>query len=165
VAGGKVRVSAGILLYRRVAGGSIELLLAHPGGPWDAHREMGVWSIPKGEAETGEELAAVARREFAEETGHPAPEPLIPLGEIVQRGGKVVLGWAAEGDLDPAAATSNLCEIEWPPGTGKRILIPEIDRVAWFSPAEARLRLKDRQVPFIDRLELHLATERARPEG
>ena len=150
------RVSAGILLYRRSAAGELEVLLAHPGGPLYTHRDHGHWSIPKGEARPGEDLEDVARREFHEETGHPAAEALVPLGEILQKGGKRVVAWAAEGDLDPTAAFSNTFQMEWPPGSGRHVEIPEIDRVAWFGPVEARARIKDRQIPLIDRLEVLL---------
>jgi predicted NUDIX family NTP pyrophosphohydrolase len=151
------RTSAGILLYRR-AGGGLEVLLAHPGGPYFAHKDAGHWSIPKGEVEPGETLEAVARREFEEETGHPVPAgPLIPLGDTVQKGGKVVHAWAAEGDLDAAAARSNSFELQWPPFSGRWILVPEIDRVEWFAPDPARARIKDTQRVFIDRLETALA--------
>jgi len=157
--------SAGILLWRRRPG-SLEVLLAHPGGPFWAAKDAGHWTIPKGEAGPDEELLAVARREFAEETGcHlPAEAPVIALGEIRQKSGKRVLGWAVEGDLDPAAAVSNTFEMEWPPGSGRRQAFPEIDRVAWFDPVAARLRLKAAQVPFLERLEavLHAdGTDRA----
>jgi predicted NUDIX family NTP pyrophosphohydrolase len=147
------RVSAGLLLFRRVASG-LEVLLAHPGGPFFARRDEGYWTIPKGEVEPGEGLLAVALREFEEETGAapPAAEP-IPLGSIIQKGGKTVHAWALEGELDADAALSNTFELEWPPGSGQRRTFPEIDRVAWFDPVEARRRLKDSQVPFIDRLE------------
>jgi predicted NUDIX family NTP pyrophosphohydrolase len=147
------RVSAGVLLFRRRAGG-LEVLLAHPGGPFFARRDEGHWTIPKGEVEPDEDLLAVALREFEEETGTPAPtgEP-TPLGSIVQKGGKVVHAWAIQGDLDPTAATSNTFELEWPPGSGRRQAFPEVDRVAWFGPPEARRRLKPTQTPFIDRLE------------
>jgi predicted NUDIX family NTP pyrophosphohydrolase len=146
------RVSAGILLHRQRAG-RLEVLLAHPGGPFHARRDLGAWTIPKGEVEPAEELVDVARREFAEETGHPAPaDAPIPLGTIRQRGGKLVHAWALRGDLDPAAAHSNTFSMEWPPGSGRMEAFPEIDRVAWFDLAEARLRLKDAQVPFLDRL-------------
>jgi predicted NUDIX family NTP pyrophosphohydrolase len=147
------RVSAGVLLFRRRANG-LEVLLAHPGGPFFSSRDEGYWTIPKGEVEPGEDLLAVALREFEEETGARPPdaEP-IPLGSIVQKGGKTVHAWALEGELDPDAAASNLFELEWPPGSGRRRTFPEIDRVAWFDPVEARRRLKDTQVPFIDRLE------------
>lgn len=146
------RRSAGLLLFRRAAGG-IEVLLAHPGGPVWARRDEGVWTVPKGEFEPGESAFDVARREFEEETGRAAPdgEP-IELGQIRQKGGKVVEAWALEGDLDPATARSNTFPFEWPPRSGRWITIPEVDRVEWFGPDEARRRIKDTQVPFIDRL-------------
>jgi predicted NUDIX family NTP pyrophosphohydrolase len=147
------RISAGILLFRR-GSGRLEVLLAHPGGPFFTRRDAGYWTIPKGEVDPDEELIAVARREFEEETGHPPPdgEP-IPLGNIVQKGGKVVHAWALEGDLDPATSVSNTFELTWPPGSSRRASFPEIDRVEWFDPAEARLRMKATQIPLIDRLE------------
>ena len=161
-----VRRSAGILLFRRPPSGGVpELLLAHPGGPFFASRDDGHWSIPKGEPDEGEDdLLAVARREFAEETGHDAPaglrggQPPIDLGTIVQKGGKVVHAWAIEGDLEPAAAVSNEFEMEWPPRSGRRQVFPEIDRVDWFRPEEARRRLKPTQAPFVDRLLAALTT-------
>jgi predicted NUDIX family NTP pyrophosphohydrolase len=152
------RTSAGILLYRR-RGSGIELLLAHPGGPFFSRRDEGYWTIPKGEVDPDEDLLSVARREFEEETGHGAPdgEP-IPLGSIVQKGGKVVHAWALEGDLDPATSVSNTFELTWPPGSGRRESFPEIDRVAWFDPGEARRRVKPTQIPLMDRLEVALNT-------
>jgi predicted NUDIX family NTP pyrophosphohydrolase len=151
------RTSAGILLWRNREGG-VEVLLAHNGGPYWARKDHGHWTIPRGEVEPGEELAAVARREFAEETGHVVPDgPLIDLGQIRQKSGKVVLGWAVEGDLDPATAVSNTYEMEWPPRSGRVQAFPEIDRVEWFGLEEARGRLKEAQVPFLDRLEAALA--------
>jgi len=163
-----VRRSAGILLYRRSAGRDRppEILLAHPGGPFFSRRDEGHWSIPKGEPDEpdGDDLLLVARREFEEETGHAAParqadgSPPIDLGTIVQKGGKVVHGWAIEGDLDPTTAISNEFEMEWPPRSGRREVFPEIDRVAWFDPEEARRRLKATQVPFVDRLVAALGT-------
>lgn len=156
---GRSRVSAGILLYRHGAGG-LEVLIGHPGGPYFARKDAGHWSIPKGEVDGEENLEAVARREFEEETGSPVVAPagdLIPLGDIVQKGGKQVVAWAAEGDLDADAARSNLFAMEWPPGSGRMAEFPEIDRVAWCSPAEARRLLKPTQHPFIDRLEAWLA--------
>ena len=147
------RRSAGLLLYRRRADGTIEVLLAHPGGPVWAKRDEGAWTVPKGEFHDGEQAWDVARREFEEETGHPPPdgEP-IGLGEIRQKGGKFVEAWALEGDLDPATAHSNTFPFQWPPRSGKWITIPEIDRVEWFAPDKARKRIKDTQIPFIDRL-------------
>jgi predicted NUDIX family NTP pyrophosphohydrolase len=151
------RTSAGILLWRSREGG-VEVLLAHNGGPFWARKDHGHWTILKGEVEPGEELAAVARREFAEETGHQLPDgPQIALGEIRQKSGKVVFGWAVEGDLDPATAVSNTFEMEWPPRSGRTAAFPEIDRVEWFGMDEARTRLKAAQVPFLDRLESALA--------
>lgn len=151
------RISAGILLYRRPAGG-IEVLLGHPGGPFYASRDLGEWSIPKGEVEEGEDLEVVARREFREETGHPVPDGLaVPLGTVRQKGGKIVHAWAIEGDLDPATARSNTFTMQWPPGSGSWIAVPEIDRVEWFVPAEARRRIKETQIPFLDRLLASLA--------
>jgi predicted NUDIX family NTP pyrophosphohydrolase len=146
------RTSAGILLWRRREG-RLEVLLAHQGGPFWAKKDHGHWTVPKGETEPGEELDAVARREFAEETGHALPDgPMIPLGEIRQKSGKRVVAWAVEGDLDPSTAVSNVFEMEWPPRSGRRQEFPEIDRVEWFDPGEARRRLKAAQVPFLDRL-------------
>jgi len=147
------RISAGILLYRR-QGLALEVLIGHPGGPFFERRDEGVWTIPKGEVEPEENLLAVAEREFLEETGHPVPAgPRLELGSIVQRGGKTVHAWAVEGDLDVASAHSNLFEMEWPPGTGRVVFFPEIDRVAWLDPADARRLIKDAQAALIDRLE------------
>jgi len=152
------RVSAGIVLFRR-RDGRLEVLLAHPGGPVWRRRDEGAWSVPKGEPDDGEDdLLTVARREFEEETGHPLPEggPTVHLGSIRQKGGKVVHAWAVEGDLDPAAAHSNEVSMEWPPRSGRWLTFPEIDRVHWFEPAEARRRIKDTQIPLVDRLVDHL---------
>jgi predicted NUDIX family NTP pyrophosphohydrolase len=152
------RTSAGIVLWRSRQG-RLEVLLAHQGGPFWAKKDLGHWTIPKGEAEPGEELVAVARREFAEETGTKVPDgPLVELGEIRQKSGKLVLGWAAEGDLDPSTAVSNTFDLEWPPHSGVVRAFPEIDRVEWFELAEARRRLKAAQVPFLDRLQAALAS-------
>jgi predicted NUDIX family NTP pyrophosphohydrolase len=136
----------------------VEVLLAHPGGPLWARKDAGAWTVPKGEIEEGEEPLAVAWREFEEETGQPPPNDPDPiaLGEIRQKGGKVVLAWAAEGDLDPETARSNTFPLEWPPRSGRWITVPEIDRVAWFAPDEARRRIKDTQVPLVDRLVRHV---------
>jgi len=153
-------MSAGILLFRRTADG-LEVLLAHPGGPFFVRKDAGHWTIPKGEVDPDEALVDVARREFEEETGQPLPDgTLVDLGSIVQKGGKVVHAWAVEGDLDPAVAVSNEFELEWPPGSGRRQSFPEIDRVAWFDPAKARELIKATQVPLIDRLEAVVAAGR-----
>ena len=152
------RTSAGLLLWRR-RDGRLEVLLAHQGGPFWAKKDLGHWTIPKGEVEPGEQFEAVARREFAEETGHDPPDrTLVELGEITQKSGKLVLGWAVEGDLDPSTAVSNTYEMEWPPHSGVVQSFPEIDRVEWFDLDEARRRLKAAQVPFLDRLQAAIAT-------
>lgn len=153
-------MSAGILLFR-VAGGRLEVLLGHPGGPFFRARNEGAWSILKGEVEPGEDLLGVARREFEEETGSSVPDgAVLALGSVVQKGGKLVWAWAVEGDLDPAAAVSNTFEMEWPPGSGRRERFPEIDRVEWFAPADARRCITAAQAVFIDRLEELRAAER-----
>ena len=149
--------SAGILLWRR-SSGRVEVLLAHMGGPFWVNKDLGHWTIPKGEVEAGEELVDVARREFEEETGHAPPDgDVIPLGSIRQKSGKMVHGWAIEGDLDPSTAVSNTYEMEWPPRSGRTASFPEIDRVEWFDPDSARAKLKAAQVPFLDRLDEALA--------
>jgi predicted NUDIX family NTP pyrophosphohydrolase len=150
-------VSAGILLFRGRQG-RLELLLAHQGGPFWRTKDLGHWTIPKGEVEPGEALLDVARREFAEEVGLEIEfTDDLPLGEITQKSGKVVVAWAVEGDLDPTLAHSNTFSMEWPPRSGRVEVFPEIDRVEWFDAAEARERMKAAQVPFIDRLEAALA--------
>jgi predicted NUDIX family NTP pyrophosphohydrolase len=150
------RTSAGILLWRSREG-RLEVLLAHPGGPLWVNKDIGHWTIPKGEIEPGEEFVAVARREFAEETGLEVPDdPLIELGQITQKSGKLVLGWAVEGELDPSTAVSNTYDMEWPPRSGVIQSFPEIDRVEWFDLDEARRRMKAAQVPFLDRLQAAL---------
>ncbi len=150
--------SAGILLYRR-AGGALNVLLVHPGGPFWGRRDDGVWSIPKGEYERGsEDPLLAARREFAEELGSPAPEgEPIELGEVTQRAGKRVHAWALEGDLDAGAIVSNTCFVEWPPRSGRQLEIPEVDRAEWLSPADARVKINPAQAALIDRLEAALA--------
>jgi predicted NUDIX family NTP pyrophosphohydrolase len=150
-----VRHSAGIVLYRRAASrpGHIEVLLGHPGGPYWATKDEGAWGIPKGEIEPDEEPLAVARREFEEETGHPAPVGgEIPLGEIRKKSGKVVTAWAVAGDLDPATAHSNTFPMEWPPNSGQFIDVPEFDRVAWFTSEEARTSMRGAEWPLVERL-------------
>lgn len=146
------KLSAGLLLYRR-SGDVIQVLVAHPGGPIWARRDLGSWSLPKGAPHDGEDLLAAARREFEEETGHLAPDgEAIDLGEVRMRSGKVVHAWAAEGDLDPGRIHSMRAEVEWPPRSGRMILVPEIDRVLWADPPEARRRLNPAQAAFVDRL-------------
>jgi predicted NUDIX family NTP pyrophosphohydrolase len=148
-------VSAGLLLFRRTPRG-LELLLAHPGGPFWRDREAGAWTIPKGMVNEGEDLLDAARREFGEETGISSTGPYLPLGSIRQKGGKVVHAWAWEGDADAGAIVSNTTTSEWPPGSGRRITYPEVDRCGWFDPASARQRINAAQAELIDRLEAAL---------
>jgi predicted NUDIX family NTP pyrophosphohydrolase len=144
--------SAGILLHRR-GGGGREVLLVHPGGPFWAKKDRGAWSIPKGEYEDGEDARACALREFSEELGAAPPDrELVDLGEVRQRGGKVVTAWALEGDADPAAIRSNTFTIEWPPRSGRMREFPEVDRAGWFGLDEARERILPAQAPLLDRL-------------
>jgi predicted NUDIX family NTP pyrophosphohydrolase len=143
--------SAGILLYN-LAAGEPRVLLVHPGGPFWAKKDAGAWSIPKGEYQPGEEPLAAAIREFGEETGMEAKGDFQPLGEIVQKSGKVVSAWACEGDFDPASLVSIRCEIEWPTASGKRLSIPEVDRAEWFTLDEARPKLNPAQIPLLARL-------------
>ena len=147
----KQKESAGLLMFRRRNGG-LEVLLAHPGGPFWAARHEGAWTIPKGGVHSGEEALAAACREFQEETGFTAHEPFIALGSIVQRSGKVVHAWAFEGNCDPDLLVSVTTSTEWPPRSGQRITIPEIDRASFFSLDEARSVINVAQAQLLDRL-------------
>lgn len=149
-----MKASAGILLYR-LAGDTPEVLLVHPGGPYWAKKDLGAWSIPKGECEDGEDPRDCALRELGEELGAaPALEAGAPieLGSVRQKSGKVVHAWAAEGDFDPAALRSNTFTMEWPPRSGAAGEFPEVDRAEWFEPAEAKRRILAAQAELIDRL-------------
>ncbi|MFD8460786.1 NUDIX domain-containing protein [Streptomyces antimycoticus] len=145
--------SAGLLLYRG-AGPATEVLLAHMGGPFWATKDAAAWTVPKGEYDEDETPEAAARREFEEELGVPPPggEP-IPLGSVTQTGGKEVTVWALAGDLDPERITPGTFTMEWPKGSGRTREFPEIDRVAWFGPDEARRKIVTKQRVFLDRLE------------
>jgi predicted NUDIX family NTP pyrophosphohydrolase len=147
--------SAGILLYRLEDGEPL-LLLVHPGGPYWAKRDLGAWTIPKGEYEEGESARVCALREMGEELGAAAPaltaEQLLDLGSVRQKSGKVVEAWAAEGEFDPAALSSNTFRLEWPPRSGSEREFPEVDRAEWFDPAQARRRILAAQAELIDRL-------------
>ena len=151
-----VKRSAGLLMYRRGDAG-LAVLLVHPGGPFWAKKDLGAWSIPKGEYAADEEPLAAAQREFVEETGAQPRGEFLPLGEVKQPGGKHVTAWAVEGDFDPATLVSTTFELEWPPRSGRRQSFPEVDRAGWFSPDEAREKILAGQRPFIDRLEKMLA--------
>lgn len=146
--------SAGVLLFRNRA--APELLLIHPGGPYWAKKDLGAWSIPKGEIDPGEEPQSCALRELREELGPAAPslgpDELIELGSIRQKGGKVVYAWAAEAEFDPTALQSNSFELEWPPHSGERREFPEVDRAEWFEPVAAQDKILAAQAELIDRL-------------
>ena len=148
--------SAGLLMFRR-KGDAVEVLLAHPGGPFWSRRDAAAWTLPKGEIGPGEEALAAARREFAEETGFASAPPFVPLGELKQKSGKRISAWAFEGDADPARLVSNEFEMEWPPRSGRTRRFPEIDRVEWFGLDAARAKLIAGQAPFSDALEAWLA--------
>jgi len=151
------KLSAGMLLYR-IRGEAVEVLLVHPGGPFWASKDLGAWSIPKGEYAHGDDPLAAALREFEEETGQPPPRAgLLELGAVRQRGGKVLTAWAAAGDLDPAAIASNTFAMEWPPRSGNQREFPEVDQAGWFDPPTAREKLLSGQRELLDRLLRHLA--------
>lgn len=147
--------SSGLLLYRYAVSG-LEVLLVHPGGPFWERKDLGAWSIPKGEATKGEDLLAAAQREFREETGFTAEGPAIPLGHVRQSGGKIVHAWAVSGDIDPRQLRSNTFEIEWPRGSSQTRRFPEVDKAGWFKLAEARRRIVSAQVAFLDALAAEL---------
>jgi predicted NUDIX family NTP pyrophosphohydrolase len=148
--------SAGIVPFRRSGGGQLEVLLVHPGGPFWARRDAGVWSIPKGEVEAGEQERACALRELEEETGATfhdvADERLLALGEVRQKSGKVVVAWALETDLDADTIVSATFELEWPPRSGRVQTFPEVDRAAWLALPAAREKLLPAQAPLLERL-------------
>jgi predicted NUDIX family NTP pyrophosphohydrolase len=138
-------------MFRR-CGGAPEVFLVHPGGPFWTKRDLGAWSIPKGEFEAGEDPLAAARREFEEETGLVPAGDFVPLRPRRQPSGKVVHAFAFEGDCDPTAIVSNTFETEWPPGSGRRRAFPEVDRAAWFPLEEAKRRLVSGQIGFVEEL-------------
>jgi predicted NUDIX family NTP pyrophosphohydrolase len=146
------KVSAGLLMYR-VRESELEFLLAHPGGPFWKDRDVGAWTIPKGEIHPGEEPIAAARREFEEEIGLEPVGNLIALKPITQKGGKIVHAWAFEGDLDVNSIHSNTFEMEWPPRSGKFQTCPEVDRAGFFRMGEAKIKINPAQIAFLEELE------------
>ena len=144
-------------MYRRHKN-SLEVFLIHPGGPFWFKKELGAWSIPKGEYTAEEPAIDAAQREFEEETGLAPVGPFIELGDVKQSGGKIVLGWAFEGDLDPKDLRSNTFSMEWPPRSGRQQEFPEVDRGAWYSVDAARQRINKGQLPFLDRLVSYIAS-------
>jgi len=143
--------SAGILLYRIKK--NIEIFLVHPGGPYFKNKDLGSWTIPKGELITGEKPLEAASREFLEETGQTMTGEFIPLEPIRQKGGKQVLAWALQGDIDPAKCICNSFEIEWPPRSGSKRSFPEVDKYEWLTIEDARLKINPAQIDFLDQLE------------
>jgi predicted NUDIX family NTP pyrophosphohydrolase len=149
------RTSSGLLLYRKSP--TLQVLLVHPGGPFWTHKDLGAWSIPKGEVQSDEDLLATAQREFTEELGFPPTPPFHPLGQIRQKAGKIVHAWAFEGDCDPTQCKSNTYRIEWPPKSGKWASYPEVDRAEFFALPTAREKINAGQIPFLEALETLLA--------
>jgi predicted NUDIX family NTP pyrophosphohydrolase len=145
------KISAGLLMYRDTDH-DLEVLLVHPGGPYWQRKDNGVWTIPRGEVENGEDYLTAAIREFQEETGWQPQGPYLPLGEVRLRSGKAIHAWAFCGSFDPASLRSNLFEIEWPPKSGRRQQFPEIDRAGFFTMVEARKKIRIPELPFLDRL-------------
>ncbi len=140
-------------MYRLANGGGLQILLVHPGGPYFSGKDAGVWTIPKGVPNAGEDLLDCARREFREETGFdPGPGPFTPLGAVKQKGGKTVQAWAFAGDCDPARCVSNTFKVQWPPRSGKWAEFPEIDRAEFFGIAAAMEKINASQADFLDRL-------------
>jgi len=132
--------------------GVLEVFLVHPGGPFWAKKDLGAWSLPKGEFDPEEDALAAARREFAEETGFPAEGEFIPLTPLKQPSGKIIAAWAFEGDCDPGAVQSNTFTLEWPPRSGKQKEFPEIDRAGWFTLEEAKVKITKGQTGFLEEL-------------
>lgn len=158
-----MRTSAGILVFRIGAGGSVEVLLGHMGGPYWSRRDAGAWTIPKGEHPPDEEPLDAARREFVEELGVDVPSgDLVDLGEVRQSSAKRLRCWAVAGDIDVSAVVSSTFEIEWPPRSGRTAEFPELDRAEWFPLDVARDKLVRGQVPVLDRLAERLGAEPVR---
>jgi len=154
-----MKTSAGLLLYRRRD--FIEVFLVHPGGPLWAKKDAGAWSLPKGEFDAGEDPLEAAKREFLEETGTAIDGDFVALSPVVQRSGKTVFAWAIEAELDPSQLKSNSFSMEWPPRSGRFAEFPEVDRAAWFDLPEARNRILDGQVSFLDQLDRLVRTSAA----
>jgi predicted NUDIX family NTP pyrophosphohydrolase len=145
------KTSAGILMFKRHSG-ELLVLLSHPGGPFWKNRDVGAWTIPKGELEIDEEPAAAACREFEEEMGSSPGKLLSPLGEITQKGGKRVIAFAVEGEFDVSSLRSNTFEMEWPPRSGRKESFPEVDQAQWMTIAQARTKILPSQIELLQRL-------------
>jgi predicted NUDIX family NTP pyrophosphohydrolase len=155
------KVSAGLLMYRKVAG-VLEVFLVHPGGPFFAKKDLEVWGIPKGEIDKGEDALAAARREFEEETGFKAEGEFLPLMPVTQKGGKIVQAWAMEGDCDPKKMKSNTFTMEWPSRSGRNQEFPEVDRSGWFAIDEAKRKINPAQIGFLDELQRVIESRESR---
>ena len=152
----QIKQSAGLLMFRD-SGDALKVFLVHPGGPYWSKKNEGSWTLPKGEYEDGEEALAAAQRESQEETGFIASAPFLELGSVRQKSGKVVLAWAFAGDCDPGQLVSNTCKVEWPPRSGKHIVIPEVDRGAWFTVRDAVTFIREEQQALLPRLQEQLS--------
>jgi predicted NUDIX family NTP pyrophosphohydrolase len=153
------KVSAGLLMYR-IRCRVLEVFLVHPGGPFFAKRDTGVWGIPKGELDEGEDALAAAQREFGEETGFKAQGVFLPLTPVTQKGGKIVQAWAMEGDCDPTKVKSNLFTMEWPPQSGRQQKFPEVDRAGWFGIADAKQKINPAQIRLLEELQQAIRSQR-----
>jgi predicted NUDIX family NTP pyrophosphohydrolase len=152
-----MKKSAGLLMYRHTPGGALQVLLAHPGGPFWHSKDEGAWTLPKGEYDESESALAAAQREFIEETGFMVTPPFIALGEVVQKSGKRITAWAFAGECEPSALRCNSFEMEWPPRSGRRQSYPEIDRVEWLELDEARRKINPAQRALLERLDAAVA--------
>ena len=150
------KISAGLLMYR-IRDGHAQVLLVHPGGPFFRNKDDGAWTIPKGEADLGEDLLATAQREFAEETGLTPTGPFVAIVPVKQKSGKTVHSWAFEGDCNPEELASNRFTMEWPPKSGKQTEFPEVDKAEWFDLATAKRKINPAQAKLIEELEAALA--------
>jgi predicted NUDIX family NTP pyrophosphohydrolase len=158
-----MKKSAGLLMYRHSASGVLQVLLAHPGGPFWRAKDEGAWTLPKGEYEDPEEALAAAQREFVEETGFAVTPPFIPLGDVVQKSGKRISAWAFAGQCETSRLRCNTFEMEWPPHSGRTQSYPEIDRVEWLELEEALRRINPAQRALLARLDQALAGQGAPP--
>lgn len=156
-----MKKSAGLLMYRHNAAGALEVLLAHPGGPFWKTKDEGAWTLPKGEYEEPEEALSAAQREFVEETGFPVTPPFLALGEVVQKSGKRISAWAFAGECEASRLRCNTFEMEWPPRSGRRQSYPEIDRVEWLELEAAQRKINPAQRPLLTRLDKALAGQAA----
>lgn len=148
----------------RKPGANLEVFLVHPGGPFWVKKDLGAWSIPKGEYGEADDALQAAQREFREETGFEVNGDFLPLGQVKQAGGKIITAWAVEGDCSPVAIRSNTFSVEWPPKSGRQQEFPEVDRASWFTVAEAKVRILKGQLEFLNRLSTQIAAAQSRAQ-